>query len=290
MHAFAALVQSRFIEESNVYYNQKKKVERFALPSFLTGFILLCYNGGMKKKIIIPITILLSVLVLLGGGMGIYFASYYKAKISADILCSDEEIQVLDHDDYLAFLPKAGYQDGLIFYQGAKVDEKAYAPMLRQIARQGILCFLVKMPLNFALFDTDAAEEIVDDFDGSPIDWYVGGHSLGGSMAATCANDNPFLFKGVVLFASYSTKSLTHTQVLSIYGDKDGVLNWEKYKKNKANLPPSLVEVEIKGGNHANFGYYGEQKGDGKATLSREQQIDLTVNAVRSFIIGDELA
>ncbi len=278
-----------------IYLQTSHKKRQSELPSLsLDNSPPLCYNKIMekskKKKILIPIAVVLGVLFLLGAVFGFYFGSYYKATLPAGTLQSSDKIRVLQTDDYIAFEPTDGYEDGLIFYQGAKVDEKAYAPMLRQIAEQGILCFLVKMPLNFALFDTDAAEDIIDDFEGNSIDWYVGGHSLGGSMAALCAGENPFLFKGVILFASYATKDLSHLDVLSVYGTQDEVLNMEKYEENKSNLPKHFAEVPIEGGNHANFGYYGDQKGDGKANISREEQIAFTVNAVCTFILPAELA
>ncbi len=237
-----------------------------------------------KKKIILPISIVLGVILLLVGAFGIYFGSYYRAKLPADTLQSSEGVLVIEEDEYIAFQPTGAYTDALIFYQGAKVAEEAYAPMLKQIAEGGVLCFLVKMPLNFALFDIDAAEEIMEDYDGEGLDWYLSGHSLGGSMAAMHASENPFQCKGVVLFASYSTKPLEGLEVLSIYGDKDEVLNLEKHEENETNLPVGFTEVVIEGGNHANFGYYGAQKGDGEATIPKEEQITIAVQSTLAFI------
>ncbi len=240
----------------------------------------------MKKKLLVP-TVIVGVLLVLAAAFGLYFGIDYEAKnLPEGVFQSNEQITVLQKEDYIAFEPKAGYESGLIFYQGAKVEERAYAPLLRRIAEGGVLCVLVKMPLNFAIFDVNAAEEIVDDFAELTIDWYVGGHSLGGSMAAACASENPHIFEGVILFASYSTERLASFDVLSVYGEKDEVLNMEKYEKNKAKLPDDFVEVKIEGGNHANFGYYGKQKGDGEATLSREAQISVTAEAVVAFIVG----
>ncbi len=244
----------------------------------------------MKKKILIPVAIFLGLIILILGAGGIYFGNYYKADLLTGAMSSTDQVNVVEDDEYIAFLPTGEYESGLIFYQGAKVDEKAYAPLLKQIAERGIVCVLVKMPLNFALFNADAAEDIVDDFEGKGISWYVGGHSLGGSMAAACANDNPMLFKGVILFASYSTAKISQLAVLSIYGSNDKILNMEKYEENKKNLPTHFAEVIIEGGNHANFGYYGAQTGDGEASISREEQILRAVNAVVHFILPVSVA
>ncbi len=239
----------------------------------------------MKKKVLLPIGIVLSVLLLLGGGLGIYFGSYYRAKLPAEALQSTECVQVMEEDDYIVFRPLNGYDDALIFYQGAKVAEEAYAPMLKEIAEGGVLCFLVKMPLNFALLNIDAAEGIMDEHAGENVEWYLAGHSLGGSMAAMYAGENPTRFKGVILYASYSTKPLHDLEVLSVFGENDEVLNFGKYQENKANLPKGFGEVVIEGGNHANFGHYGEQRGDGKATLSREEQITIAAQSTLAFIL-----
>lgn len=145
------------------------------------------------------------------------------------------------------------------------------------------------MPLNFALFDIHAATDIVDDFEEKNIDWYVGGHSLGGTAAAMCAKENSKLFSGVILLASYSAKDISDMAVLSVYGDNDEVLNKKEYEENKGNLPENLLEVQIAGGNHANFGYYGAQKGDGEASISRKEQIEQTAEVVCLFVRFSEL-
>ncbi len=237
-----------------------------------------------EKKIIIPIAIVMGIILVLTIAMGFYFGGTYHAEISDEVMESDDAMRVLDRREYIAFEPRGGYDDAFIFYQGAKVDEKAYAPMMREIAKSGVLCFIIKMPFNFAIFNVDAAEDIIEEFDDEKLDWYVGGHSLGGAMAASFAEDNPFDVKGLILFSAYSTKDVSFMEVLSIYGDQDEVLDMDKYEDCKENLPQDFKEVVIEGGNHANFGYYGEQRGDGDALIAREEQIEIAVQSVVSFI------
>jgi hypothetical protein len=62
----------------------------------------------------------------------------------------------------------------------------------------------------------------------------------------------------------------------------------EKYEKNRSNLPDDMREVVIEGGNHAYFGMYGEQKGDGRASISRERQIEITADAICEFVDGED--
>ena len=75
-------------------------------------------------------------------------------------------------------------------------------------------------------------------------------------------------------------------RVLSVYGSEDGVLNMEKYREDRAMLPEDTAETVIPGGNHAGFGSYGAQKGDGSAAISQEEQVRRTAAAIAAFAAG----
>lgn len=237
-----------------------------------------------KRKIaVISIIATASILLVCFIIMLSYFLNYYKAEIDNKLLEDDELINVINDDDYIVFEPK-NYDTGLIFYQGAKVDEQAYAPMIRKIAEAGVLCVIAKMPCNFAIFDIDAADDIMDEYEDENIKWYISGHSLGGSMASMYAYDNKDEFEGVILFASYSTKDIKDLDVLSIYGTNDKILNAKKYEESKVNYPSNMTEIIIEGGNHAYFASYGQQKNDGEASISMEEQMNISVEAVLEFV------
>ena len=166
---------------------------------------------------------------------------------------------------------------GLVFYPGAKVEFSSYSPLMHKLARNGILCVLVEMPANIALFYTEAAKGIPEQY--PEIDtWYIGGHSLGGSAAAMYAQEHPDDFDGLLLLASYSTVDLSETElnVISIYGENDLVLNRKSYEKNRSHLPEPVWELVIPGGNHAQFGSYGEQDRDGAAEITAKEQRAVT--------------
>ena len=119
----------------------------------------------------------------------------------------------------------------------------------------------------------------------------MAGHSLGGSMAASYISKNADTFDGLILLAAYSTADLTDSglYVSSIYGSEDGVMNREKYGEYMTNLPTGTAETVIDGGNHAGFGMYGEQKGDGQAKISAAEQIGQTAEIIEHFISSKEL-
>ena len=234
-----------------------------------------------RKILIIPVSIV-SALALLFGACAIYLGDYYRADEGAIAAFSPEEnISVFTSENGNVVFEPENATVGLIFYPGGKVDHNAYQLLMSELAREGILCVLVEMPFRLAVFDINAADGIQKQYPEIE-DWYIGGHSLGGSMAASYLSDHADEYEGLILLGSYSTADLSDTEldVLSIYGSEDMVLNREKYDKNKSNLPEDFTEVIIEGGCHAYFGMYGAQDGDGIPTISNHEQIRLTVESI----------
>lgn len=178
-----------------------------------------------------------------------------------------------------------GATTGLIFYPGGKVEHTAYIPLMQACAENGILCVIVEMPFNLAVFDVNAADGIQKEYPQIE-NWYIGGHSLGGSMAASYLEKNAEDYEGLILLGSYSTADLSDTDldVLSVYGSEDKVMNREKYDENKSNLPTNFTEIVIDGGCHAYFGMYGAQDGDGKPSITNEEQIYRTAELIAELV------
>lgn len=213
-----------------------------------------------------------------------YVNDYYRASDTAHAaLDSTGSVAVSAAADRVVFRPEAP-KAGLIFYPGGKVEFTAYAPLMQALAQEDVLCILLKMPLNLAVLDADAAQGLRAEYP-EVSRWYLGGHSLGGSMAAShIAGESGY--DGLLLLASYSTADLSESglQVLSIYGTGDGVLNGEKYQQYRSNLPQDTRELVIHGGNHAQFGSYGLQDGDGDAAISAADQWTLTAEAFSGLL------
>ena len=210
-----------------------------------------------------------------------YLSIYNHADKSVkEYLKSSENVSVKKISNGYYFDGK-GSSEAIIFYPGAKVEYISYAPLMYDLANNGIDCFLLKMPFNLAFLGSNKANSIIKNYNYES--FYLMGHSLGGSMASIYASKNSNKVSGVILLASYSTKTLD-MDVLSIYGSNDGCLDLASYEKNKKNLPSNYKEIIIDGGNHAQFGCYGRQKGDKTATIGYEIQKKYTVDALIDFL------
>lgn len=241
-------------------------------------------NKRNKLKIFVAVTI--SVVVILIAICGIYVSDYYRADDQAMFAYATvNDLTVDEKESGIIVCSPENATTGLIFYPGGKVEYSAYAPLMKACADRGILCVLVEMPFNLAVLDVNAADGIQQQYPYIE-NWYIGGHSLGGSMAASYLAENASDYQGLILLASYSTADLSDISlnVLSVYGTEDGVMNRENYAEYKTNLPVDFTEFVIDGGCHSYFGMYGMQDGDGVPTIGNEEQINQTADAIADFI------
>lgn len=210
-----------------------------------------------------------------------FFTTSYEPSTQAMANLEDSTLVNVTENNFISFTPEnTTATTGLIIYPGAKVEPEAYAPLANKIAQAGYEVIITPMPLNFAIFDSNAADEVISKFPNIK-NWVISGHSLGGVMAAKYASENSNI-KGVIFYASYPQGDElkdSNIEVTSIYGSLDGVADLEKIIGSKDLLPTSTTFVEITGGNHAQFGSYGEQSGDNPAEISADEQIEKAANA-----------
>lgn len=207
-------------------------------------------------------------------------------------LSSAEGVRVTETDFGWLFIAEDAAtppETGLVFYPGGRVDARSYAPFAAGLARAGHAVALVKMPLSLAVFDANAARDVF----GSPLvadvkRWAVGGHSLGGAMAAAYASDEPDRVDGLLLLAAYTTANADLREsglaVTDVTGSLDAVLDRGNWQAGSALLPADAVHVSIAGGNHAQFGDYGPQPGDAEATIAPEVQLRQAVEAADALL------
>lgn len=225
----------------------------------------------MKKLKKIVLWVVSILLVLLAAGFIYIKSSTYHPTPQASNIASQAE-----KTDNALFFKGNPDKASVIFYQGALVDNASYSIWASKVAEVGYSVYLLKEPLNLAIFNPNLAEKVIKDEHLSQ--YIVGGHSLGGVMASRFAaghQDNSAL-EGVFFLASYPDQKGSlkdfKGKVLSIVGTKDGVLNQFSYDKAKTYLPQQTINVELEGGNHAGFGSYGAQKRDNQADISNEKQ------------------
>lgn len=245
----------------------------------LVRFLTKKKNVSKGKKTLL--TALMSVLLIVISSLG-YLLPYSKSEaITKQYLASVGSVSYEETGKWISY-KNPDSDKAFIFYPGAKVDSHAYAQLAREIAEEGIDTCIVKFPFHMAFFKMNAAAGVLKDKEYKEI--YLGGHSLGGVAACSYSLKNEEI-DGVILLASYPTEKI-NCKLLSIYGDRDGCLEKNVYEDAKQYWSEESTEVIIKGGNHANFAQYGKQKGDNEATITAEEQISQTSEAIISFIKG----
>jgi hypothetical protein len=243
----------------------------------------------MKSRILRNIIMALTaVLFIVAAGFVIWAETPAPVLESAQqALQSDSSVKVVQ-DEWMVFEPLGVTPElGLILYPGGRVDPAAYASPARAIAEQGYRVVIVPMPLNLAVFGFNRALHVEDAF--PEIDtWVVGGHSLGGAMAAHFAHDHPDDVAGLVLWGAFSAESDdlsdSNLAVLCVSGSRDGLSTPGDIATARPRLPADTVYLEIDGANHAQFGSYGPQRGDLDATISRSDQQQRVVQATLAFL------
>ena len=234
---------------------------------------------GFRKFSVFALLSLISVtLVTLA-----YLLPYAKAEDEAlEALKSEGTLEYTESDTYYAFRNK-GSDCALIVYPGARIDEKAYSVLAKSIAQSGIDVYVIKAPFHIALFCIKAPDKIISENDYKQV--YISGHSLGGAVASIYASGKEDKIEGIIMLASYPSKDLNgNIRFLSIYDDKDGLLDKKAYEEKKESWPLENSEYVIKGGNHSGYAFYGKQKGDNEADISKKEQIEITSEQIAEFI------
>ena len=244
----------------------------------------------MNIKRIVKFTLLGLTIVIIIGVLGMYVWSRtgtYPARMVALSALESTDRVTVTQDKWIVFEPNEETETGLIFYPGGLVEPTAYAPILFQIAENGILVIITPMPLNLTVLNTGAANSVIDAYPQIST-WILAGHSLGGAAAAIFAENNPKKIDAVALWDSYppSSADLSDNPIsaISIFSTTNNFPNTKNFNDNKHLLPPDTIFTGIEGANHAQFGDYGPQKGDVAASLSLAQQHELVAEIMLDFI------
>lgn len=234
----------------------------------------------LRNKIIIAVSLVLAVAV---AGFLVWAETPLRPMPEALAALNSDPAVTVTTERWLVFTPTNFTSDvGFIIYPGGRIDYRSYAPAARAIASEGYLTVIAPMTFNLAIFSGNAATDIINAYPGVKA-WAIGGHSLGGVMAAQYSYDNPGKIKGLVLWAAYPQSgtdlSKSNLTVTTIRGALDGAVSESQIRDSLKQLPPGTTLVEISGANHGQFGWYGNQSGDNPATISRFAQQAEIVNA-----------
>lgn len=228
----------------------------------------------ISKKLRIALGLVVLLLALCAGAFFWYVSDYYRAEdVALDVLAQDSGLSVQDNLTVLS--PSVPSDTAIIFYPGAKVEAEAYLPLLEQIKQTGVTCILVHMPFRMAIFDANAAEDVMEQFPEIQ-HWYMAGHSMGGAMASQFVSGHQDEIDSLILLGAYIYEDYPDEKTLTVYG------SFNQSVEDHIDYTENIVEIE--GGNHAQFGNYGPQKGDLPATISAAEQQAQTVDAISDFM------
>ncbi|WP_281964999.1 alpha/beta hydrolase [Serinicoccus marinus] len=230
------------------------------------------------------VLILGAVLVL---GVLVWLRPFRASPEALRLLAGTDAVTVTDSPTRLTLTPSGEeVTGGLIFQPGARVDPRAYLPLLSDTAAQGHLVVVVEQPFGIGFTALGAPAGVIEDHPQIE-HWTVGGHSLGGVVASRYAEDHPDEIDGLLLWASYPLGDLRGRDdltVSTIYGSEDGLAPPADVEAGLADLPPDTPAVEIEGAVHSYFGDYGEQPGDGRPGVSREAAQTQIVRATADLL------
>lgn len=220
--------------------------------------------------------------ILLMGSITFFVWSQFTYKPTKEALSLVDDKK---EEDNIVFGQKES-KIGIIFYQGAKVEAEAYSYLGEALAKDGHVVVMPKLPLNLAILGINVVDSVIEKYPEVQ-KWYVAGHSMGGAMISKYAFQHEDKVDGIIFLGSYpaedfSTKSLP---MLSIYGEVDALATVEKIENNKKLMSKNATMHMIKGGNHAHFGMYGEQKGDNASLITSKAQQDETVKVIEEWLL-----
>jgi hypothetical protein len=243
---------------------------------------------NIKKILKYALIGLVSLILIAALGMLVWSKTgTYPARTTALSALESTDRVTVTQDKWIVFEPDMETETGLIFYPGGLVEPGAYAPVLHQIAENGVLVIITPMPLNLAIFNTGAANAVMDAYPNIST-WILAGHSLGGASAAIFAENNPGRIESLALWDSYPPDSADLSDnplsVISIFGTNNNIPNTENFNEKRHLLPANTLFIAIEGANHAQFGDYGPQKGDVAATISLTEQHERVADIMLDFI------
>ena len=243
-------------------------------------------------------------------GMMLYMLILSSCSYLPENVNVDSRLTYNETPDYISMALNENEADiTLMFLPGGLVDPHAYLSLMQKIALDSINIVIPKFTSNLAIFELSKYESLLDVFPDA-VSLYIAGHSLGGIAALSAVSNSPDEFDGLILLGTYPSESFAISDwdrsVLSIYAENDSLSTTQEVLAASSFLPevcmisnvteidslelisPKTIYYQIMGGNHAQFGDYGAQEGDGVATISVEEQHEQIIEAITKFVNRNE--
>ncbi len=214
------------------------------------------------------------------------WTTFQSRNLPGDTFSNSTIVSVTETDDQIIFKSDTSKsKPEVIFFQGGLTDPKAYAPLCKKLAENGFTCHLLKMDWRLPQYDYQKVAVLFDLKQGN---FFIGGHSQGGKMAAQFVYENPGLFKGLFLMGTSHPRDIDlsdqNIPCIKLYAGNDGLASVEEVMENKNKLPKGTKLVFIKGGNHSQFGYLGQLFMDQPAAISLEDQQQQAFQSLVNFM------
>lgn len=243
------------------------------------------FRRKITKNILAAIGVVIVVALI---GFFVWLNNTYKTnEYAAHYMISTPHVEVTtENNGTIIFAPKSDASKiGVIIYPGQKIEPKSYARLSNMIANSKYTVYVPKLRFNFSSFSSDLATRIIKK-NPQITTWYLVAHSTSGDAALKEAA-NQKKIAGVVFLGTYPTGDdlkLINKPVLSIWGTKDGILDFTKFNEYKNNMPSNAHFYEIIGGNNTDFADIQTIPNDNKAIISAEEQQIQAANEIVSFI------
>ena len=250
------------------------------------------------RRVWVTTGIVVTVVFVIGNAL-----AYHAWGVPAHDLESDARVNVFETAELIRFEPTSAAtpgddpavvarRTGLLFFAGALVSPHAYVPMARRLAEEGRPVAIVKLParcLGGASCLPGAVARARDFMRRhGPGRWVVGGHSRGAAAAVMLVARDGAGVDGLLLVGSSHPRETDlqafRPPVTKVFGTRDGLADTAEVRRYAMLLPPQTRFVPVVGGNHAQFGWYGPQFGDHRATITRQQQQMLLLDAIRALL------
>ena len=239
----------------------------------------------MKAKKII-VRALLSIVIIFGLmiiGLTIYSSGSYIHLSDMDTAIESlnlDQVTITENSQSIQYIvdnPKMN----VIFIPGGLVEPESYKYLASSIALNGYNVTIVKVVFNLAILTPKSSLKYINP---DLVNVLIG-HSLGGVVASMAASGKESVSK-VIMLGSYPIKDLSDKDTLLITAEHDEGMDIDKFNDSLQYLNEQNVIFNIEGGNHAQFGWYGPQKGDGTADITTLSQQNIVANQILSFLNG----